>query len=198
MSDLVVRASDAEREQAVARLREACAEGRLTLEEFTARVDEAYGARTHDELERVTRELPGSPPLSRRRPARLTAAIFGHAVRRGRWRLGRWTSALVAFGDLDLDLRQAALDRGRATVFVFPVFGNADVFVPEGVEVDVSGVPIFGHCRDWGRDEARPDSAHVRVRVLTLFGTVDVWRVPPGIEGSLGEVIRRVRQAARS
>ncbi len=162
MSDLVVRASDAEREQAVARLREACAEGRLTLEEFTE----------------------------------IAAAATGHAGEG--WRLGRWTSALVAFGDLDLDLRQAALDRGRATVFVFPVFGNADVFVPEGVEVDVSGVPIFGHCRDWGRDEARPDSAHVRVRVLTLFGTVDVWRVPPGIEGSLGEVIRRVRQAARS
>jgi hypothetical protein len=42
MSELPeVRASDVEREQAVARLRDAAAEGRLMLEEFTERIDGA-------------------------------------------------------------------------------------------------------------------------------------------------------------
>ena len=39
-----VRASDAEREQTVARLRDATAEGRLSLEEFAQRADRAFAA----------------------------------------------------------------------------------------------------------------------------------------------------------
>jgi hypothetical protein len=42
----VTRASDAEREATVARLREAAAEGRLSVEELAARIDAAYGATT--------------------------------------------------------------------------------------------------------------------------------------------------------
>ena len=66
-------ASDAERELAVGRLREASAEGRLTLEELSARTDAAYAARTHGELVQVTAGLPalGAP---RRRPRGAGAA----------------------------------------------------------------------------------------------------------------------------
>lgn len=53
-----VRASDAEREQAVERLRKASVEGRLTLEEVVERSEAAYAAKTHRELERLTLDLP--------------------------------------------------------------------------------------------------------------------------------------------
>jgi DUF1707 SHOCT-like domain len=47
MSDVPsLRASDAEREQTVERLRDASAEGRLALEEFVERMTAAYDART--------------------------------------------------------------------------------------------------------------------------------------------------------
>jgi uncharacterized protein DUF1707 len=41
-----VRASDAERERTVAQLRDAAAEGRLTLDEFSQRVEDAYAAKS--------------------------------------------------------------------------------------------------------------------------------------------------------
>ena len=53
-----VRASDPEREQTVVRLREATAEGRLTLDEFAQRAERAYAAKTGDELDALTRDLP--------------------------------------------------------------------------------------------------------------------------------------------
>jgi class 3 adenylate cyclase len=53
-----VRVSDAERERAVEVLRTHHADGRLTLEEFTDRVDEAYRARTESDLAHSLRELP--------------------------------------------------------------------------------------------------------------------------------------------
>jgi hypothetical protein len=51
-----VRVSDADRERAVATLRTHHSAGRLTLDEFTERVEEAYRARTHTDLERSLRE----------------------------------------------------------------------------------------------------------------------------------------------
>jgi hypothetical protein len=63
-------ASDAERERAADRLREAAGDGRLTTEELITRVDGAYAARTHGELEAVLTGLPSPPATPRRRRSR--------------------------------------------------------------------------------------------------------------------------------
>jgi len=53
-----LRASDADRERVAVVLRDAAAEGRLTLEELSDRVASTYAARTSTELEQLTRDLP--------------------------------------------------------------------------------------------------------------------------------------------
>jgi hypothetical protein len=60
---VIVRASDDTREETVAELRGGLASGRLGLDTFVRRIDEAYAARTRDELDRLTSDLP-----ERRRP----------------------------------------------------------------------------------------------------------------------------------
>jgi hypothetical protein len=63
--DPSMRASDADREAAADRLRDAHAEGRLSIDEFQERFDEAYAAKTLGELAVVTRDLPvGSGALA--------------------------------------------------------------------------------------------------------------------------------------
>jgi hypothetical protein len=62
-----VRASDADREHVIGVLREAFAEGRLTAEEHSTRVGQAYAARTYEELATVSADLPAGS--SARRPA---------------------------------------------------------------------------------------------------------------------------------
>jgi hypothetical protein len=64
-----LRASDDEREAAAARLREGAASGRLDPDEFERRLDLAYRARTHAELDRLTRDLP-APASARASPWR--------------------------------------------------------------------------------------------------------------------------------
>jgi hypothetical protein len=68
--DPSLRASDADRDAVAARLREAHAEGRLTTEEFTERLDAAYAARTHGDLVPLTRDLPVPGGGPRHLPAR--------------------------------------------------------------------------------------------------------------------------------
>lgn len=62
-----VRASDGDRQATIDQLSRHTGEGRLTLEDFEARVDEAWQAKTHGDLQHVLRELPAErAPLRRR------------------------------------------------------------------------------------------------------------------------------------
>src|SRR2546430_80546 len=107
-------------------------------------------------------------------------------------------AAASVFGDLDFDLREATIDHRETAVTVLAAFGNADVYVPEGVNVDVGGITVFGHHRDWGRDAGRPDAPTVHVRVLGLAGTVDVWRVPHDMQGSsYSDIFRQLEDRRR-
>ena len=65
-----VRASDAERERAVATLRNHYAAGRIGTEELETRVRRAYDAEWRGELRALTRDLPFTPPVDRRKVAR--------------------------------------------------------------------------------------------------------------------------------
>jgi DNA-binding MarR family transcriptional regulator len=53
-----MRADDADRDAAAEALAEHFAQGRLTLDELSARLDAALTATTHGELSRATRDLP--------------------------------------------------------------------------------------------------------------------------------------------
>lgn len=189
-----MRVSDDDREQAVLALREHLLVGRLTLEEFSGRVEAALIARAAGELARVQEDLPAvfvAAAGTNRKPARLTTALFGHVARRGRLRLRKRTVAASGFGDLDLDLREVTVDHWHTTVTVLVAFGNVDVYVPEGINVEVTGVTVLGHRRDWGRDADRGDAPTIQVRVLGFAGTIDVWRVPQDMrDASYSDIFR--------
>jgi len=57
-----LRASDADRHRVVAALQLHTAAGRLSLDEYSARVDQTLLARTYGELEAVVQDLPADPP----------------------------------------------------------------------------------------------------------------------------------------
>jgi hypothetical protein len=192
-----LRASDADRDQAVVALREHTAAGRLTLEEFADRMGRAYEAKTVAELEELGRDLPGAAAtVSQRSPTRFTGVVFGSTERTGRLRLPRHSRAVVVFGNVDLDLRRAELSGSVASFTAFLLFGNVDVYVPEGVEVDLGGLTVFGHRREWGSDVPSHAAAPLlRVKIYALFGTADVWRVPASWVGhTFREVIRGMRR----
>lgn len=178
MSDVAVRASDAEREQAIARLRDHAVAGRLTLEELAARVDGVYEAQTRAELEGVLHDLPAEVVQSRKSPKRLTIAVFGGTERRGRWRVPAQAWAIAIFGGTTLDLRHAELDAAETTIVALSIFGGADIRVPRGVEVDLSGFAVFGGTNESGEEEAvHPGSPLVRIRAYALFGGTNVKHV---------------------
>ena len=94
-----LRVSDADRQVVVDNLRRHTTEGRLTLEEFEERVDEALRARTDAELRVAMRELPSSPSRERAglrlpvRPGLIAACVVALLVVAGHW----WVLIPAAF-----------------------------------------------------------------------------------------------------
>jgi len=104
----------------------------------------------------------------------------------------------MGFGNIDLDLRQATLEGEVITIIALGMFGAIDVYVPEGVEVDLHGFAVMGHKQARGNDPPpHPGAPLVRVYAVSIFAGVDIWRVPIAwTHKSLREVIRGIRSGS--
>jgi hypothetical protein len=176
-----LRASDAERERAVATLRSGAEYGRLTFDELAQRTELAYEATTAAELERLVADLPqaaaeadvGRPASGKRR--RWNIAVVGGCDRKGRWRPAARSVALAVLGGVDLDLRDAIIEGDELVLTAVAVLGGINIIVPEGVEVQVSGFAVLGgNDHDEGTAPVRPGGPVIRVRAYSVLGGVDI------------------------
>ncbi|RAY16517.1 DUF1707 and DUF2154 domain-containing protein [Actinomadura craniellae] len=185
-----MRASDADRDRVADQLREALAEGRITPEEHTERIEAVYAAKTYAELVPVLEDLPTAgdapdtevnlrketSPQAPDRQSPTLVAIFSGAERKGRWLVEPTTNVITVFGGVTLDFREAVLSQREVTVNVTCIFGGVDIKVPPGVRVINSNVAIFGGTSVPGDDPLEAGAPVIRVTGLTLFGGVDAKR----------------------
>jgi len=165
--------SDADREVVVERLRGACGDGRLTLDEFSDRVTDVYRARTAADLVTITRDLPevpevGPPAL---RETNWVVAVFSGSRRSGPWRPARPTRAVAVFGSCQLDLTDVDL-APETHLVATAVFGGIEVLVPEGVAVDLGGFAVLGGREDRTSSHRQPGAPVVRVDCRAFLGGV--------------------------
>ena len=192
-----VRASDAEREAVVERLRVATVEGRLTLGELTERTGAAYTATTRGDLASITADLPAAPssPATPARPdagadREWVVAVMGDSKRQGRWRVERPLAAVAVMGDVVLDLRGAEVPRGDVDITATAVMGDVKIYVPDGVDVQLSGIAVMGDKKVMVREAPVGQTApRVVVNATVIMGDVKV------IGDSYAEPVRRTLRA---
>ena len=80
------------------------------------------------------------------------------------------------FGGADVDLRHATISDEGASMEVIAVFGGATIFVPEDVNVVVSGIPIFGGWDDRtvSRKMDQLDLPVLKIHCQPIFGGVEI------------------------
>jgi hypothetical protein len=138
-----VRASDADRDATMNRLREAAGEGQLTLEELSDRIEAAANAVMRSDLAPLTSDLPAAAAVG---VATQSAAArgLGDVKRSGPWTVLAENSFRTWFGHIKLDLRQAQISATETHIHACALFGNIDVLVPEGVAVEVQARTRLG------------------------------------------------------
>lgn len=187
------------REEVVARLSAAFAAGRLELEDLEQRLDVAMRAQTLAELDATLEGLERQPASAsvvapgpnkgefavdhpRRRGTALTFAFMSGVDRKGRWTPARRHLSVALMGGAFLDFREAVLQPGVTHVHCFTMWGGIEVAVPEGIDVEVSGLAIMGGLE---RAEQQTESTDPRRPVLhihafALMAGIEVKILKPG------------------
>ncbi len=196
-----VRASDEERHQVVEQLGEHASQGRLSLAELEERVAQAYAATTRAELAELTKDLPvvSTNAAPRRAVSRWFVAIMGGSRRRGRRRLAERLNILAIMGGDDIDLREAEIEGSELLINVFAFMGGSNIYVPDSIELELSGPAIMGGNDERGSNRRpRPGAPLIRVRSFALMGGTTVWRLPAETRGlSLKEARRAAKELER-
>ena len=173
-----IRASDSERDAAVARLQAAFAEGRLGDAEFDERTRTALTARTRADLARLMTDLPAEAPAPLPVPAGTGpgrfAVTFKSSLRRaGRWRVPEHLTTVVYKGDGVLDLRAAELTAPVTTISAVAYKSRIDILVPPGVRVETGGLGVSTSTAELD-GPLSPNALVVHVRGYSYKGAVEV------------------------
>src|SRR6266700_2474703 len=163
-----MRIADADRDRAASVLGNALAEGRLTAEEHSARLDAIFAAKTHADIVPLVRDLPGA----------VAALGPGPAATSGSPAVPAAMDAVSVFGDTELDLRHATLAAGGVSIRVVTVFGTTRITVPPEMHVVDDGWALFGGREvppDSG-ESAGQDAPVLRVSGMSIFGLTTVRR----------------------
>lgn len=181
------------REQVIEQLKANYAQNNIMMEEFERRLEVATATEDRFELMKVVHDLPVLPvDSSDRNPyengsgtnadinlgavknEETMVSIFSGVTRKGSWRPARYSKMLAFFGGADLDYSRAHLPPGEFFLEIMCVFGGVDIVVPDGVNVEVSGIPIFGGLDNKTSGEVIPGAPTLKIRAMVFFGGVDI------------------------
>jgi hypothetical protein len=189
-----LRASDSDRDHAAEILREAAAEGRLTMEELDERLDAVYAAKTYAELEPITHDLPhpGTPSSPVPSPAPAGAVhrfggeptssaaigIMGGFSRKGNWVVPKDFTAVAIMGGGEIDLREARFAQPVVTIHAVTIMGGIEITVPDDANVQVTGMGIIGGFDHGASGGGQPGGPTIIINGIALMGGVDIRRKP--------------------
>jgi hypothetical protein len=173
----LVRASDADRDRTVEALATASAEGRLTLEEHSERSEAALTARTVGDLTSLTTDLPaaGLPPTPPGQAEEITA-VLGNESRKGPWVVPPRMRVRSVLGDCHLEMQHATIAQQVTTIDATVRFGTVTIFVPDGIDVRMTGRAVLGAKSSELQGQPQPGAPVILVHCDVLFGSVTVRR----------------------
>ncbi len=191
-----MRISDADRDQAASILGNAMADGRLTAQEHSDRIDAVYVSKTHADLVPLVSDLPGGRAAlgqlsadlpvpvaagsvaavgSTQQPVKMTN-IFGGTEKTGKWLVPSRIHSVNVFGGAELDLSDAVLPGKEIHIRAVCVFGGMEIIVPPDMIVEDSGFSVMGGRSVTANVDVPPDAPVLRIHAICVFGGVDVSR----------------------
>jgi len=194
----LVRASDADRDRTVEALAAASAEGRLSLEEYSERSEAALVAPTLGDLAGLTADLPAAGPPAAPHddaptiPAQITA-VLGNESRKGAWVVPPHLAVRSVLGDCHLEMQQAVIGQHVTAIDATVRFGTVTIFVPDGIDVRMTGRAVLGAKSSDLSGEPQPGAPVIVVRCDVLCGAVTARRPDRLMRRRARRAIARVR-----
>jgi hypothetical protein len=166
--------------------------GKLSLQAFERRLDQALDAKSHDALLSLTQDLDlvADKTYTEQKKTELgirTASlyaeeadgtggtdhminIFGGTNRRGAWNVPSRINMLNIFGGADLDFSDARFTSRTTRITLFCVFGGANFYVRDGINTVSKALCIFGGIDNRAPSTSDRDAPTLLIQGLVLFG----------------------------
>jgi DUF1707 SHOCT-like domain len=176
------RAGDTDRIQVAQLLTDAASQGRLEMSEYEARLSAVYAAKTNDELDKLSMDLPGAstrprhPGECRPAPSTLLFAIMSGFERRGRWNVPRRLTLFALWGGGVIDLRYADFTSTEVDIRACSIMGGQTILLPPEVNVEITGHGVMGGFDHEVEGQGTPGAPTVRIRGFSLWGGVGIKR----------------------
>lgn len=176
------RAGDTDRFHVAQLLSEAAAQGELPETEYRERLSKAYAAKTYDELERISSDLPGAlgsnrpAGASKPAPSTLLLAVFSGFQRRGRWNVPERLTTFTLWGGGVVDLRYADFTSADVEIHAYSIMGGQTILLPPEVNVEVKGHGVMGGFAHDIAGGGTPGAPKVTIKGFSLWGGVGVKR----------------------
>jgi Domain of unknown function (DUF1707) len=178
-----LRASHADRDQVVEKLRVAAGDGRLTPEELDERLEAALTAKTYADLAALTADLPAvrQPAGVARQPRDLLRfdRRGGNVRQSGHWAVPARIEADVRGGNVRLDLTEAVVTYPTLDVEADVRGGSLVLVIKPGIAVDANDMTMIGGNVKFrsGANTPGPVTLHVALSGQVRGGNV-VVRLP--------------------
>lgn len=178
------------RERVIDQLKLNYAHDNIDVEEFERRISLAHDGSDREMLKSLIRDLPvlkdESEPAAGDDSWGITwnrgkvkkddtmIAVLGGVERGGAWTPARYSKIFAFMGGVDLDFTDAKFPPGTTELDIFCIMGGVEMVVPEGVNVEMSGVPIMGGFEDRVGRGGYEDGPTLKIRGVAIMGGVEV------------------------
>lgn len=186
-----LRASDADRQAAIAMINRGFAEGRMAPHEHAQRVTQAQASRTLLELNALTRDLQviqdshhADETAPRLGGAAVTpvvhtsnevSAFMSNKERQGTWVVPPHLSVNTVLGTVKLDLREAVFESLDVAINLTCILGDVKVWVPEGTEVVDETRTVLSDVKLKKLSPARPGRPRIVFTGLLVVGDLVIY-----------------------
>ncbi len=177
-----------ERNNVIERLEHSFAQNLLDIDVYEKRMEIAVNTASKRELLSLIEDLPAPTETNKQSSSfdmillnlgeikdyDVTLALLSGTTRKGLWYPPKRMKVVAIMGGVDLDYSQAQIPPGVSNIDIFALMGGVNIFVPEGVNVEVTGIPIMGGIDNRAASSGKLGAPTIKVNAITLMGGLDI------------------------
>lgn len=165
------------REDTIKQLEFAYSHGEISLTELEKRIEIAVNTEQVEDLLSQVEGLkePEKPvPAIEAEPEETMMAVLSSIQRKGRWTPARNNKIFVFMGSVELNFTEADMSPGVTEFEFFSVMGGIELRVPEGINVQLSGLPLLAGIENKLSHSQYPGNPTIKIHGTALMSGVEI------------------------
>jgi hypothetical protein len=177
-----------ERNRVIERLEHSFAQDLLDVDIYEKRLQIAINTGSKRELHALIEDLPEHVE-NQEQDTSVSGTSLNHGIvkdhdvafvlmsglsRKGLWYPPKRMEVIAVMGGVDLDYTEAEIPPGVSNIDIIALMGGVDIIVPEGINVEVIGVPVFGGIDNHVTNRIKAGAPTIKIKAVAIMGGIDI------------------------